>query len=105
MTEKNHTVQLLPSEDLMLQLPDEVIESMKLTPGTKLSLRVKDGVLEISKFKTLEVELDDELFMSLALQAHERDITFNELVQEILEAELLKAEQQTQAPQENQAKV
>ena len=32
----------------------------------------------------IEIELDDELFMGLALEAHKRDITLNKLIEIIL---------------------
>ena len=36
------------------------------------------------KYETVPVELSDEEFLAIARLAHERDITFNKMVEEIL---------------------
>jgi predicted DNA-binding ribbon-helix-helix protein len=50
--------------------------------------QLNDGKVEIP------IDLSDEEFLKLAKMAHERDITFNQLVEEILQAEIdrIKAE-------------
>lgn len=35
-------------------------------------------------YETVEVDLDDDQFLVLAKMAHERDITFNQLCNEVL---------------------
>lgn len=37
-----------------------------------------------SKYETIPVDLSDEEFLSIARMAHERDITFNKMVEIIL---------------------
>jgi len=37
-----------------------------------------------SNYETVEVDISDEEFLALAKIAHERDITFNQLVNEII---------------------
>jgi predicted DNA-binding ribbon-helix-helix protein len=37
-----------------------------------------------SNYETIEVDISDEELLALAKMAHERDITFNQLVNEIL---------------------
>ena len=44
------------------------------------------------EYKTIEVDLDDETFMFIAEQAHKRDITFNKMVQSILDEEIERKE-------------
>jgi hypothetical protein len=44
------------------------------------------------KMVNVEVEISDEEFLFLAREAHRRDITFNELVNEILIEEISKEE-------------
>jgi hypothetical protein len=39
-----------------------------------------------TNYVSVEVDLDDDVFMALAKIAHERDITFNELCREVLQA-------------------
>lgn len=38
--------------------------------------------------ETIEVDLSDEEFLQVAKLAHERDITFNQMVEIILQAEM-----------------
>ena len=38
----------------------------------------------------IEIEMDDKVFLDLAKEAHERDITFNELVNEIIAEQILR---------------
>lgn len=78
------TAQIVPSTDLMLQFPPEALESAGIQSGEKVSLRVEGNAIIISKLVPLEIELEDADFIALAKQAHERDITFNEYVREIL---------------------
>jgi hypothetical protein len=49
--------------------------------------------------ETIEVELSDSEFLELAKQAHSRDITLNQLVNEILLAELTRIEDETRVSQ------
>ena len=42
------------------------------------------------ELETIEIDIDDETFMILSQRAHERDITFNQLVNEILVTQVLK---------------
>ena len=44
------------------------------------------------KMTNIEIEISDEEFLFLAREAHRRDITFNELVNEILIEEISKEE-------------
>lgn len=75
---------LEPSQDALLTLPEEVLQALNIKAGDKLHMEVKDDTIILSKFKTIEVELSDELFSQLALLAHEQDITLNELILTIL---------------------
>jgi len=45
--------------------------------------------------ENIELELSDEEFLELAKQAHEKDITFNQLVNSILLAELTRIKSET----------
>ena len=40
------------------------------------------------KYETVPVELSDEEFLTIAKMAHERDITFNKMVEHILSEEI-----------------
>ena len=43
---------------------------------------------QIDSRETIEVDLSDEEFLHVAKLAHERDITFNQMVEIILQAEI-----------------
>ena len=73
-------VKLKRSDDLILELPEGWGKE-----GEKVSItHDKNGVITISKFVNIELDFDDELFLKIAMEAHEKDITFNEMVSEIL---------------------
>lgn len=80
--------EVIPSTDLMLQFPPDALESIGIQCGEKVSLRVDGEAIVISKLVPIEIELEDHDFLALAKQAHERDITFNDYVREILEIKL-----------------
>jgi hypothetical protein len=87
-TAKSMTAEIIPSTDLMLQFPPDALESIGIKCGEKVSLRVDGEAIVISKLVPIEIELEDRDFLALAKQAHERDITFNDYVREILEVKL-----------------
>jgi hypothetical protein len=75
------------SEDLVIQLPPD-----KFKPGEKVSVSLEsDGSLRIAPLVELELDIPDELFLKLALEAHKLDITFNEYVSLILDQRLTEA--------------
>lgn len=82
----SHIIQVEQSNDVMITLPDELIKEWGLKPGSKVSIALQDdGTIRISKMVKVEVELDDDLFNSVAKMAHDRDITFNVMIQQLLE--------------------
>jgi len=88
------TVKLEPTPDSTLTIPPELIEKLGVKPGTEVLIREKDGSLELHFLtETVDLDLDDALIAKLAIQAHERNITFNEhiniLLMDKLEAEEL----------------
>jgi hypothetical protein len=44
--------------------------------------------MEIDTRKDVEIDLSDEDFIRIAMMAHERDITFNKMVEFILQTEI-----------------
>lgn len=44
------------------------------------------------KYEEVQIDIDDDVFMALAKIAHERDITFNQLCNEIIREQIEKAE-------------
>ena len=49
----------------------------------------------------IEVDLTDEQFLMLAQEAHRQDITFNQLVEQILRKRMDEEDLKTSAPQES----
>jgi hypothetical protein len=47
---------------------------------------------KVDKFERVDVDLDDATFIGLALEAHKRDITFNQLCSEIIENKIKELE-------------
>ena len=44
--------------------------------------------LEEEEFKTIEIDIDDNLFLKIAKAAHERDITINSMINNIIKDKL-----------------
>lgn len=82
-------------ENGVLTLPDEIIKQFDLKPGDKVKFNdLGNGSVEIKfpKKEDVEIELSDEEIFSLMKIAHERDITLNKLIEEILIKEMNKYE-------------
>ena len=67
---------------------EQMQESMKMSKEWPQSVKI--GVKE--KTETLEIDISDDLFLKVAKQAHERDITFNNMVLSIIKDGLKDAE-------------
>jgi hypothetical protein len=78
MTKKKYC-KLKRSDDLILELPEGWGKE-----GEKVSIDIEGDSIVISKFASLDLDMDDDMFLSIAKQAHEKDITFNEMVCELL---------------------
>lgn len=73
--------------NLLLPLPQDVIEKHNIKFGDELELDVsEDGslIIKFPKKVTIDIELEDDLLIQLSLLAHERNITLNQLIQDIL---------------------
>lgn len=44
----------------------------------------------MQNYETIEIEIDDDVFIAIAKMAHEKNITFNEMAIEILKEQLKK---------------
>ena len=78
----NKIATLKRSEDLLLELPEDWG-----TPGEKVSVtHDEEGTITISKMVSVDIDLSNNDFLAIAKMAHEKDITFNELCQEMISA-------------------
>lgn len=75
------------SVETFIVLPEE----LGFHPGDQFSIEYQDsGVLILKPYKSIEIDIDDSIFLQLAKEAHERNITFNDLCIEILQNETKK---------------
>lgn len=74
-------------EDGVLTLPDEIVKMFNLKAGDTVDFEdLGNGTILLTFPKKQDVEIDlpeDQIFMLMKI-AHERDITLNQLVNEIL---------------------
>ncbi len=63
----------------------QIVDSMR--DDTEWPQSVKIGEEE---FKTIEIDIDDNLFLKIAKAAHERDITINSMINNIIKDKLLR---------------
>ena len=67
-------------EELAIKLPEGFWEV-----GEKVHIDTKDdGSIVISKLVPIEIDLPNDIMLDLAMMAHEKDITLNELCNDIL---------------------
>lgn len=87
---KTYECKVEKREDYFVQLPDD----LPYKEGQKFSVKqYEDGSFILNPYKEVELDLDDDLFLSLAKMAHEKDITLNDLVNEILKERIEREEQ------------
>ena len=66
----------------------QIVDSMRNSKEWPQSVKIG----EEEKTETLEIDISDDLFLKVAKQAHERDITFNNMVLSIIKDRLKDAE-------------
>lgn len=78
---KTYTSQVEATTEYSLPIPEE----LGFEPGDKFTIEAnEDGSLLLRPYREIEIELDDNVFLTLAKMAHDQDITFNELCNKIL---------------------
>ena len=80
--------------ELYFRLPDILLNRLGWEEGDDLKFIEKDNAFVIKKVKyeTIELEFDDEELLKYMQFAHEKNITFNELVEEALANAILSIE-------------
>jgi len=69
----------------VITLPPE----LGLKPGDKFSIEeLPEGGIKLVPYEEITLELSDETFMQLALEAHKRNITLEDCVNQILAEKL-----------------
>ncbi len=83
---KTYTTKVEKEEVYFVTLPEE----FGFEPGQKFTIEPAGDGFILKPFVEIEVDLDDHTFMELSKMAHEQDITFNELCNNILREQLEK---------------
>lgn len=76
------------SDDLYIEIPPDILDRLGWVEGDDVRFDMQqDGSMKITKRRTEEVELDlaEEDFQGIAMLAHERNVTFNDMCGIILE--------------------
>lgn len=76
--------------DLFFTIPDEMLNRLGWKEGDDLKFEDRNGSVLIRKVKyeSVELEFDDEELLKYMKFAHEKGITFNELCEEAIKANL-----------------
>lgn len=72
--------------ELYFRLPDDLLKRLGWEVGDNLKFIPQDEAFIIKKVKyeTIELEFDNEELLNYMTLAHEKNITFNELVEEAI---------------------
>lgn len=85
----NYDTELVEFAKLIVDQCADIAEPYGAAHAIKEQFRLEDWV-------DVPVDLDNETLLSLSLEAHRRDITLNQLIVEILEAEISRKENEDQ---------
>lgn len=88
---KTYEVEVKQVDDLFIELPPELIKEAGWKEGDDLKFETKEGgsiLVNKVEYTGVDIDLDDEEVLKLSLAAHERGITLNDFIIEILEGYL-----------------
>ena len=90
MIEKEIILKETTEGDLFFTIPDEMLERLGWKEGDDLKFEDRNGSVLIRKvkYKSVELEFDDEELLKYMKFAHEKGITFNELCEEAIKTKL-----------------
>lgn len=76
--------------ELYFRLPDDLMERLGWEVGDELKFIPRDEAFIIKKvkYKTIEIDIDEEELLKYMQFAHEKNITFNELCEEAIKEKL-----------------
>ena len=76
--------------ELYFRLPDDLLKRLGWEVGDDLKFIPQDEAFVIKKvkYKTIELDLDEEELLKYMMLAHEENITFNELCERALKAKV-----------------
>lgn len=79
---KTYTTQVEVEEVCFIKLPEE----FGFEVGDQFSIEETEEGFLLKPFTEVEIDLPDDLFMKLALEAHEQNLTFNQYCVNIISA-------------------
>jgi bifunctional DNA-binding transcriptional regulator/antitoxin component of YhaV-PrlF toxin-antitoxin module len=90
MIEKEIILKETTEGNLFFTIPDEMLERLGWKEGDDLKFEDRNGSVLIRKvkYKSVELEFDDEELLKYMKFAHEKGITFNELCEEAIKTKL-----------------
>ena len=76
--------------ELYFRLPDDLLKRLGWEVGDELKFIPQDEAFIIKKvkYKTIEIDIDEEELLNYMQFAHEKNITFNELCEEAIKEKL-----------------
>ena len=76
--------------ELYFRLPDDVLKRLGWEEGDDLKFIPQDEgfIIKKVKYKTIELDFDDEKLLKYMMLAHEENTTFNELCERALKAKI-----------------
>ena len=75
-------------EDYYIEFTDEELKALKMEKGQKYSCEIENGALKLVPFEKVELEIggwEREILEFLIQESCERDISVNEVINEVLE--------------------
>ena len=75
-------------EDYYIDFTDEELAALKMEKGQKYSCKIENGALKLEPFVKVELEIGNwprEILEFLLQESCERDVSVNEVINEILE--------------------
>ena len=75
-------------EDYYIEFTDEELKTLKMEKGQKYSCKIEDGALKLQPFVKMELEMgtwDREILEMLIEESCERDVSVNQVINDVLE--------------------
>ncbi len=89
------TKNLQKTEEYFIQFTDEELKQLNLQQGDKLTCEIEDGSVLLKKFATLEIDISEysrEVLEMLISESVEKDVSVNEVINDILREQLGKVQ-------------
>ena len=85
---KTITKTVEPTGDLCIKFTEDEMNSLGIKPGDKFSYHLEENGVLLKKYTTIDIELSDlsrEVLEMLVQMSCEKDISINEVIEEIIQ--------------------